>query len=396
MFDPMAPPPGPRRSPETQQFAPRYDPLALLAVVRAVSSHAAKNVAPPKRPVDVTQAEYDEARGPAGYPGSKRAFRIAQQLNTSWARVLETAHLTGRQFTQTLVALEAAKLTHLNEEDVISALHAIALRLGVNTLRPDQYERELALVSLERGRAWLHAAGLTSLPSAGQIATQFGWDAALELAGLAPRVAAPLHRATHNPPSTWTFAPCVEALMRALDELALKQPGVKLTQPVYRQLATGRRDLPSMSSIAETAAAHGTTFSAIRDELIRWRVKGGKGEPAILKRARQLDALSPDTSAKDAEREARLQARASQPWAEELLAVLDAIGEPAPAKAISDQIGWPRDRVSQRLGILKEAGRVDRINLGKGTKTVRWFRKRAARPDAAMGDVVRRDRLDSA
>lgn len=46
---------------------------------------------PPKRPVDVTQAEYGEAREPAGYPGSKRTFRIAQQLNTSSARILDRA-----------------------------------------------------------------------------------------------------------------------------------------------------------------------------------------------------------------------------------------------------------------------------------------------------------------
>lgn len=165
--------------------------------------------------------------------------------------------------------------------------------------------------------------------------------------------------------------------MRALDEVELKQPGVKLSQPVYRQLASGRRDLPPMSSIAETAAAHGTTFSAIRNELIRWRVRGGKGEPAILKRARRLDALPPDTSVKEAEREARLQARASQPWAEEMLAVLDEIGQPAPAKAITAKLGWPRGRVSERLATLKEAGRVDLINLGNGTKSVRWFRKEA-------------------
>lgn len=128
-FEAMTAPPGPRRCPATKRFAPRYDQLALLAVVRAVSSYAAAHADPRTQPTLITQVAYDAARADAGFADSKRAFRICMQLDASWSKVLETAHLDGRHFIQTVAALPVQERVLLTDAEVRDALQAIARRL---------------------------------------------------------------------------------------------------------------------------------------------------------------------------------------------------------------------------------------------------------------------------
>jgi hypothetical protein len=207
-----------------------------------------------------------------------------------------------------------------------------------------------------------------------QIDTQIGWEHALELAGLAPRTArAPHSEAPPNPRSSWTLTRCVKAVDQLLDELARARPGATLTQDVYQDISTHRRDVPAMSVLQTVARKHGTTFPAIRDELVEWRIQGDIDEAPIYERARQLDAQPPDTSAKDARRQAHLQARVSEPWADEVLTHLAEIGEPTAIGTLISRLGWPRNGLSKRLLLLERAGLIERI--GHGRKMVRWRRR---------------------
>lgn len=189
-----------------------------------------------------------------------------------------------------------------------------------------------------------------------------------------------------NARGTWTLARCIEGLMQALEELAETRPGAALNQRVYRQLALGRPDLPDMATITRTAAAHRTTFTAIRGELITWRVKGAAGEPAILQRARELDALPKDDQmltvlargrAAERRRE-RIEREAQEPWAETLLDVLRTLGEPTPMKTLLTHTGWERNQTVKRMLKLEEAGRVERVNYGTSRRTVLWQLSSAA------------------
>jgi hypothetical protein len=389
-FAAMTPPPGPRRCPATKRFAPRYDQLALLAVVRAVSSYAAAHANPPKAPTAITQVEYDSARSDAGFAPSKRAFRICAQLGASWAKVLETAHLEGRPLAQTAGKLGPQLRALLTEDEVVEALQAVARRLHVETLRPHEYDRELAVTELEQSRAWLHGSSIPLFPSSSRIDTQFGWDAALELAGLVRR-AAPARPAKLRPRGTWTLTRCVESLMTALEEAAERKPGTKLTQPVYRELAAGRADLAPMGTITFCARVHDTTFSAIRNELIAWRAAGAVGEPRILIEAREIDALPTEDRPASVRSRARTQERrreriaqeTREPWADELLAALAELGEPVAMKDVLAQLRWDRNKTVRRMRKLEEAGRVERVNHGTSRRTVLW--RRPPKPTVPSG-----------
>jgi hypothetical protein len=375
----MTPPPGPSRHPITKQFAPRYDPLSLFAVLRAVCAVAA---APTGKPiVALTQDDYDDARGAAGFADSKRAHRIVRQLGIPWSKLLTMVADEGGAFTQTLNASAWRVRTKLTDELIATALRVIALRLGAATLRPRQYDDERNQMAREDAARWLHGRLLDDeFPTSSQIDSQLGWDKALRIAGLAPRPVAAGATAPGRPRDTWTLARCIESLAAALDEAERVEPGAKLTQPVYARVMAGNPDAAPMSAIIRCAANHGTTFNKLRDELISWRVSGRKGEPHVLLKARAIDELPPASRpAKQAARERteerrrqRLGEEMQEPWAHELLALLTDRGEPMPMKKVLTATGWERNDAVRRMRKLEEAGLVVRVNHGTSRRTVQW------------------------
>lgn len=380
----MTPPPGPSRHPITKQFAPRYDPLSLFAVLRAVCAVAA--AATGKAIVALTQDEYDDARGPAGFAESKRAHRIVSQLGIPWSKLLTMVADEGGAFTQTLNAATWRVRTKLTDEQIASALQVIALRLGATTLRPRQYDDERSQMAREDAAHWLHGRLLDDeFPTSSQIDSQVGWAKALRLAGLAPRPA-PAGATPGRPRDTWTLARCIESLIAALDEAERVEPGAKLTQPVYARVMAGEPDAAPMSAIIRCAANHGTTFSGLRDALVSWHVSGREGAPDVLLKARAIDELPvASRPAKQAARKRteerrrqRLEEEVQEPWAHELLALLTERGEPVPMKAVLSATGWGRNDAVRRMRKLEEAGRVVRVNRGTSRRTVLWAAKEPA------------------
>jgi hypothetical protein len=186
----MAPTPGRTQHPETGRIVLRYDTFALLEVARVVLFHAAALAN--KSPLDVIQDEYDSARVPAGYATSKRAWRIVGQLGTTWDKLKATLLLDGAEYTRTIAQFDWRERRAFSDDVIIKALRVVALRLSVDTLRPDPYDKELERLNREERARYRHGAGVAaSFPFSPQIDSQFGWDAALALAGLEPRTGAP-------------------------------------------------------------------------------------------------------------------------------------------------------------------------------------------------------------
>lgn len=451
----MAPQPGARRDPTTGRFALRYDMFALLEVVRVVLLHAAALVG--ISPLDVIQDDYDAARGSAGHPSSKRAWRVAAQLGTTWKKAKEIAMLDGGSYTSAVRALEWRERVAFEDVVVVLALRAIAARLGVRTLRRDDYTNELAELLREERARWLHGGGVAAaFPNATQVDHQVGWDAALALAGLDPRGGVPFLKgvpaidvaeifleelgylpasfkelaryaaekrvsladpegsrvlapmfpvlrerrlpkwtpaappapgepvppwhvepladpelAPRNAQRAWTLARCIESLMTAADEIEALAPGTKLTQATYRRHQKGRRDLAPMSRIASIAAEHGTSFSRLRDQVVRWRSGPREGEPEFLIEARRADAEAADIAA--AEKAAALTEHAEQQaWAREIHALFDREQRELTTYALVKLLGWPKETTKQRLKRLARSS-LERIERVEGlTPKVYW------------------------
>jgi hypothetical protein len=451
----MAPEPGARRDPTTGRFALRYDTLALLEVVRAVLLYAAARAG--ISPLDVIQDDYDAARGPAGHPTSKRAWRVAAQLGTTWKKAKEVALLDGGSYTSAVRALEWRDRVAFEETMIVFALRTIALRLGVRTLRRDDYHEELARFLREEQARWLHEGGIAAaFPNETQIDHQVGWDAALALAGLEPRGGVPFLKgapaidvvemfleelgylptsfkelaryaaekrvsladpegtrvlapvfpvllerrlpkwtpeappapgapvppwrveplpdpalAPRNAQGAWTFARCIESLLTAADEIDALMPGTKLTQATYRRHQKGRRDLAPMSRITATAAQHATSFSKLRDQVVRWRSGSREGEPEFLIAARRADAEAADLAA--AKKAAALTERAEQePWAREIHALFEREQRELTTYALVKLLGWPKETTKQRLKRLTSSSleRIERVE--DSTRKVYW------------------------
>ena len=67
------------------------------------------------------------------------------------------------------------------------------------------------------------------------------------------------------PHNYWTLDRVTEGLRHAL---TLLRPGQDLTPARLRNLAKTDRAIPSASTVTDVAKAHGTTFSALRDQVV--------------------------------------------------------------------------------------------------------------------------------
>jgi len=367
---------GPRR--QGGRYAPRYDPIELLTIVREITLIAA--AAAGIDPLQVATRAYDQARAGSPYPESPRADRIAHGFGASWRRVVEVAHLTGRDFQQNLVALTRRDLMPFTIDEAAAAVRSIATRLGAPTLRPGEYDQELDQLVEEQRHSWLHGRRVwDDLPSSERIDAAYGWARVLEHAGLEPLPVAGGRPTEAQPRWTWTCERCIRSLEKALEERADAKPGELLTQRAYKQLKKGRSDLAPASAVTRTARLLSTSVPELSRELIAWRLGPRLHEPSCLERAREIDheqaaqraAADPLGAARATLRE---QIVASD---QEFLAELAKFGRPASRSEIAERIGWTPPQTGKRLNRLQREGLVLQSNTGHGNRSARWSLNRA-------------------
>lgn len=166
------------------RFGRRFDNLTLCEIVRAVCAYVAATTVPMIEPTQTTQAAYDAARAPAGYAGTPRAYRIVEQLGLPWTRLVAAAFSSDASLRQQLIAAARSERRILTLAEVADALQLVSRRLGVKTLRREQYAEQQQTLAAEQARHWLHGQYVTRLPTLEQIDWTFGWAAALKAAEL--------------------------------------------------------------------------------------------------------------------------------------------------------------------------------------------------------------------
>lgn len=177
----------PRHQPDPQRFQTDYDVARLIGVMRIVAAYAN-----PADPESATPSAYEASRAPAGFPDAPGARATRRALgNLGWYELLHLAFHPSRSLEHNLgLASRGSARYEVPEAEAVAALSIIASRLSAETLRPHEYNRELA--AMER------RTGPTGLPTADRIEaalktdTEMGWDRGLRLAGLAPR--GPVHK----------------------------------------------------------------------------------------------------------------------------------------------------------------------------------------------------------
>ncbi len=186
---------GVERNEYTGRVISKPTDLQLEAAVRAIAMHVARDVPegePPGDPVRTSRPDFDKGRGPAGWgSGVPTAASISRRWKTPWAEILITI-FDEKNSLQHRVASRSrnAPIAAPSLEEVSAALKLIAGRLGVDTLRPGQYETECGVLRAQIGSKWLHGKkGVHLLPTVDQIDQNYGWDAALQAAGLRERAA---------------------------------------------------------------------------------------------------------------------------------------------------------------------------------------------------------------
>jgi hypothetical protein len=244
--------------------------LLLLQGVREASS-----LADPSAPRAVSQRSFDEARARSSFPDLPAARNIARQLGLPWAKVLSVAHEPRAAIPQRLGRKQgSAEHGFINDERVIFALRAVALRLGRDTLSLSQYRAEREqMLAIDRAR-FIHG-GQLILPNEEQVMTHTGsWPEALRLAGLQEADRIEGRRA----PSL-----------------------VDLMERFYERYSTR----PTLSALEAFASGNGIPFPDRRTQsfskaLAAWRAKrsaGGLPEPAESPPTRERPDYSSDVGA---------------------------------------------------------------------------------------------------
>lgn len=145
---------------------------------------AVLRVASPKHPDAVTQRAYNEARGVAGYPGSTRANKLAEQFRVPWA-VLRHHALHSETPARSLAQVAPRDVRRvLTAAEMSAALRRVAGSLGTNTLSVGEYEAGRKAMEERAARRYRHATHLVSMPHAAVIMRKGSWAQALADAGL--------------------------------------------------------------------------------------------------------------------------------------------------------------------------------------------------------------------
>jgi hypothetical protein len=360
---------GPRR--RGGRYAPRYEPVELLTIVREITTAAAS--AAGSDPLRTTTRAYDAARAGSPYPESPRADQIIRFFKQPWRRIVEVSHLTGRDFQMNLVVITRRERRPFTLEEAAAAVRAVAKRLEVRTLRPAEYDRELDRLIEEQRRSWLHGRRVwDDYPSSERIEWAHGWARVVEEAGLEPPPQPP--QLPQQPGGTWTCERCIDSLLTALEEHELSHPGEKLTQRAYQRMKKGRLNLAPAGALTRAAKRMGMTVSEQTRELVAWRLGARDQEPALLERARQADARwSVERAGIDYLRSARIARRERRDATDqELLDAIRQFKRPASRAEIAEEIGWTTRKTGARLQRLRRLELVEKTNTGHGNKSVRW------------------------
>lgn len=257
-----------RQDEQTGRLLSAMTNAQLELVVRAIALHVTRDdPASTSRPA--FDAERTEPQWPKGIPS---AASIARRWKMPWTEALdtmfdETRDLHHRISSRGRIAPIAAPVI----EDVVFSLQLIAARLGVDTLRPAQYEAECRALRVQVGEKWLHGGERGHLlPTVDQIEQNHGWDAALEAAGLRRR-----EGTTHVPDGTSPSA-AIELFVREVGCLPW-------AVAVLRQFMKDR----------VLSLANSPSYTADVADYVAARARDGRAPAPQATPARRLEPLPP-------------------------------------------------------------------------------------------------------
>lgn len=160
-----------------------YSNADLLQLTKAVAMAAC-----PEAPKSVSQRTFNAARETAGYPACPEASYIVKRLQYPWSEFLQLA-LTEEGNSFKALASHTREWGQPDLRTCALALRAIAHRLQVTSVRPNEYAKEReAIIRRARGRNRVRLE--EQLPTHGQV-ERHGWDEVLRASGLEGRPLVP-------------------------------------------------------------------------------------------------------------------------------------------------------------------------------------------------------------
>ncbi len=160
-------------------FVAKWDPLALIEVMRAVIQ-----AADPSTPATVTQRAYNEARCHIGFGHTPRAEKLTGRYGVEWAPLVRMVS------TEELPARTIARASHVREREVLTtaeavfAFQAVGRRLGTDEITPALYEQGRQTINREVGRRYRHGSAAMPLPSLDVVREKFAFTEIAAAAGL--------------------------------------------------------------------------------------------------------------------------------------------------------------------------------------------------------------------
>lgn len=238
----------------------------------------------PNDPHKLTQSQFDNNVGGAGYPDCPTARQIATRLKRPWAEVVEVAVDPKRSEKRTQQAKTREEpMKHVTDRQVFFSLRRVARARGEDSFTEGEYTETREQLLAEDRRRWRYGGVLDeTLLTGSQIVnyTDKDWNAALKLAGLKP------HEAAVVP-----GMPIVEAIHLYVLSTGLMAPNIGELRRMARQLKIALRDL------SREYEATGKRWADLVADYEAWCASQGISVPTKKPSRNQKPAFNPPAGA---------------------------------------------------------------------------------------------------
>jgi hypothetical protein len=221
----------------------------------------------PNDPHRLTQAQFDNNVGTAGYPDCPTARQIATRLKRPWAEVVEVAVDPKRSEKRTQQAkTREGPMKHITDRHVFFSLQRVARARGEDSFTEAEYAETREQLVAEDRRRWRYGGVLDeTLLTSSQIVnyTDHDWNAALVLGGLKA-----------HEPEVVTGMPIIDALDLYVVSTGLMAPSIDELYRMARELKIALRGL------SREYEATGKRWADLVAEYEAWCVAQGLEVPA--------------------------------------------------------------------------------------------------------------------
>lgn len=251
-------------------FKRSYTPQQLRVIAAEVLRQA-----DPTESRHVSQADYDAARAPAGFPDTPQAKYIAVRLGHTWKRVVVLVREDSQSAQRELDAHSGrrAPSEFITNAAARNALQMVCARLGVDTVGVDAYDAERREILKGARDDDEHYLLEEAVPSSARLNHRFGsWKKVCEAADI--EVAEPVQARRNSMKKVYSVADCERAMHAALD-WAEQEGHDNLTLVLYRQFARTHPDTPHQATVnAVLKRENAGTWSELRSRVQLERARG--------------------------------------------------------------------------------------------------------------------------